>query len=137
MTVVALASGWLVQTWWRQGAGDKPVEKLSERELASADLAGFPEALEKAGAWALAALPIVASGEGTLEIDHEAYEYVDNDPDSLDLDAWRPPRHWRIEHGVPGELPAQARELLGSYRRFLPDELKAGGASALASAFPG
>ena len=129
VTVLRTLGGWKVRSSWTAGG----VEEAGERDLGPDDLQGWPAEVEARGAWELPALSPVAAAEGTIEFEHEAYEYFDHDPDSLDLEAWRPPRTWRIQRGGNGTGRERTDGLLSSYTPLLPEPVRKG--SAIVSAF--
>ena len=133
VSVLGAHSGWIVLSSWTVG-GKETVERA---DLAPDELDPWAVLFEERGGWTLADLapiPTGPEGEGVLEFEHDAYEYHDSDPDSLDLDAWSAPRHQHIERRTGGTAGDAAGALLGVYRRFLPGPLLA--ASPFAAVFP-
>ena len=128
LTVLGQRSGWLVLLTWIVGGE----ERTDRQELGAGALDAWAADVEARGGWKLAAFARSCAGDGFSDFEHEAYEYHDHDPDSLDLDSWRPPRRWRIERSRDGAQEAESQALLGAYARFLPERLRAASPFALA-----
>jgi hypothetical protein len=130
LTVLAVEARWVVRTSWVVGGE----ERGGDLELPRGELVAWTEEIETRGGWELPSLAAVAAGEGVVDLEHEAYEYRDSDPDSLDLESWRPPRHWRTVRAAEGASVDRTRVLVCAYGRFLPE---AAHGSPLAAALGG
>ena len=131
VTVVVMPGGLgrVLRTWTRGGLEASDVVELSGEEVAR-----FTASADAHAAWSLAAFAALEASTGTVEFEHEAYAYEEDDSDSLDLHAWRPPRSFRVERSRShGDIDA-SRGLLAIYEPLLPPTL--GGESAFAAIFP-
>jgi len=123
VTVMRGPGGWtLLQAWSRgERAGS------GQTALPADGLEAWGEELEARGAWSLPSVATLrGEGEGYVELEQESNEYHDEDPDSLDLESWSPPRRWRVERSRPGAAGGPSRALAGSFARFLPEALRGG-----------
>src|SRR5436309_1508480 len=77
------AGGLAVSSWTRGG-----VETAEERRLDAGEVAAFLAEVEARGGWSLTALAPLAAGEGRIDLEHDAYEYMGGDAESLDLESW-------------------------------------------------
>jgi len=130
LVLTALRSGdhgVVVCSWTRGGE-----ESETRVELDAQGLRALVHALDQTGAWSLEAFGPVRSGEASVELEHESYEEFEHDPDSLDLDSWKPPRRFRIARARAGVPAGAGRELLQAWNAFVPDAARRG---PLGSAF--